>query len=51
MQVAKYSAKRCQQCNRICAALQVLNDAVISVYDKSDKLVEVHRHKGDFREP
>jgi len=27
------------------------HDAVISVYDESGKLIEVHRHKGDFKEP
>jgi hypothetical protein len=26
-------------------------DAVIRVYDPSGKLIEVHRHKGDFKEP
>jgi len=26
-------------------------DAVISVYDAAGKLIEVHRHKGDFKEP
>ena len=25
-------------------------DAVISVYDESGKLIEVHRHQGDFKE-
>jgi YD repeat-containing protein len=24
---------------------------VIRVYDESGKLIEVHRHKGDFKEP
>ena len=27
------------------------HDAVISVYDDAGKLIEVHRHKGDFKEP
>jgi hypothetical protein len=27
------------------------HDAVINVYDAADKLIEVHRHKGDFKEP
>ena len=27
------------------------HDAVIHVYDAADKLIEVHRHKGDFKEP
>jgi hypothetical protein len=27
------------------------HDAVISVYDAAGKLIEVHKHKGDFREP
>jgi len=27
------------------------HDAVISVYDAAGKLIEVHRHKGDFNEP
>ena len=27
------------------------HDAVINVYDAAGKLIEVHRHKGDFREP
>jgi hypothetical protein len=27
------------------------HDAVIRVYDVADKLIEVHRHKGDLREP
>jgi hypothetical protein len=27
------------------------HDAVISVYDAAGKLIEVHRHKGDFKEP
>jgi hypothetical protein len=27
------------------------HDAVIRVYDESGKLIEVHRHKGDFKEP
>jgi len=26
------------------------NQAVIRVYDESGKLIEVHRHKGDFKE-
>ena len=26
------------------------HDAVISVYDAAGKLIEVNRHKGDFRE-
>jgi hypothetical protein len=26
------------------------HDAVISVYDASGKLLQVHRHKGDFKE-
>jgi hypothetical protein len=26
------------------------HDAVINVYDAAGKLIEVHRHKGDFRE-
>jgi YD repeat-containing protein len=26
------------------------NDAVTRVYDAAGKLIEVHRHKGDFRE-
>ena len=26
-------------------------DAVINVYDAAGKLIEVHRHKGDFKEP
>ena len=25
--------------------------AVIRVYDESGRLIEVHRHKGDFKEP
>ena len=25
--------------------------AVIRVYDAAGKLIEVHRHKGDFKEP
>ena len=27
------------------------HDAVIHVYDKAGKLIEVHRHNGDFKEP
>jgi YD repeat-containing protein len=27
------------------------HDAVIRVYDAAGKLIEVHRHKGDFKEP
>jgi hypothetical protein len=27
------------------------HDAVIHVYDVAGKLIEVHRHKGDFKEP
>jgi hypothetical protein len=27
------------------------HDAVIHVYDAAGKLIEVHRHKGDFKEP
>jgi hypothetical protein len=27
------------------------HDAVISVYDAAGKLIEVHKHKGDFKEP
>jgi hypothetical protein len=27
------------------------HDAVISVYDAAGKLIEVHRHKGGFKEP
>ncbi len=27
------------------------HDAVISVYDESGKLLAVHRHTGDFKEP
>ena len=27
------------------------HDVVISVYDATGKLIEVHRHKGDFKEP
>jgi hypothetical protein len=27
-----------------------LYDAVIRVYDTDGKLIQVHRHKGDFRE-
>jgi hypothetical protein len=27
------------------------HDAVIRVYDAAGKLIEVHRHKGDFVEP
>jgi hypothetical protein len=27
------------------------HDAVIRVYDASGKLTQVHRHKGDFKEP
>jgi len=27
------------------------HDAVINVYDTAGKLIEVHRHNGDFREP
>ena len=27
------------------------HDAVINVYDASGKLRQVHRHKGDFKEP
>jgi len=27
------------------------HDAVINVYDAVGKLIEVHRHKGDFKEP
>jgi len=27
------------------------HDAVITVYDAAGKLMEVHRHKGDFKEP
>jgi hypothetical protein len=26
-------------------------DAVINVYDESGKLIAVHKHTGDFREP
>ena len=26
------------------------HDAVINVYDAAGKLIEVHRHKGDFKE-
>lgn len=26
------------------------HDAVISVYDQAGKLIEVHKHKGDFKE-
>ena len=27
------------------------HDAVINVYDAAGKLIQVHRHKGDFKEP
>ena len=27
------------------------HDAVINVYDAAGKLIELHRHNGDFREP
>jgi hypothetical protein len=27
------------------------NDAVINVYDVAGKLIEVHKHNGDFKEP
>jgi len=27
------------------------HDAVINVYDAAGKLIEVHRHKGGFKEP
>jgi len=27
------------------------HDAVINVYDAAGKLIEVHRHKGDFKQP
>jgi hypothetical protein len=27
------------------------HDAVVSVYDAAGKVIEVHRHKGDFKEP
>ena len=27
------------------------HDAVIHVYDETGKLIEVHRHKGNFKEP
>jgi hypothetical protein len=27
------------------------HDAVITVYDATGKLIETHRHKGDFKEP
>jgi hypothetical protein len=27
------------------------HDAVIRVYDESGKLIQVHRQKGDFKEP
>jgi hypothetical protein len=27
------------------------HDAVIRVYDAAGKLIEVHRHNGDFKEP
>jgi hypothetical protein len=27
------------------------HDALINVYDAAGKLIEVHRHKGDFKEP
>jgi hypothetical protein len=27
------------------------HDAVIHVYDETGKLIEVHRHRGDFKEP
>jgi hypothetical protein len=27
------------------------HNAVIQVYDESGKLIQVHRHKGDFKEP
>jgi hypothetical protein len=27
------------------------HDAVIRVYDESGKLIQVHPHKGDFKEP
>ena len=27
------------------------HDAVITVYDADGKVIEVHRHKGDFKEP
>jgi hypothetical protein len=27
------------------------HDAVINVYDAAGKLIEVHRHRGDFKEP
>ena len=27
------------------------HDAVINVYDADGKLIQVHRHKGDFKEP
>ncbi len=27
------------------------HDAVIHVYDAAGKLIDVHRHKGDFKEP
>ena len=27
------------------------HDAVIRVYDVAGKLIELHRHKGDFKEP
>ena len=27
------------------------HDSVIQVYDAAGKLIEVHKHKGDFKEP
>jgi hypothetical protein len=27
------------------------HDAVISIYDAAGKLIDVHQHKGDFKEP
>jgi hypothetical protein len=33
------------------AVLDGSYDAVICVYDAAGKLIEVHRHKGDFKEP
>jgi hypothetical protein len=40
-------AKRNQQCT----VYNRLHDAVIRVYDDPDNVIEMHKHKGDFKEP
>jgi len=42
---------KCVRGYQLRQAPQLLIDAVIRVYDAAGKLIEVHRHKGDFKEP